>query len=307
MKVVSVINYTGGVGKTTVTANLAAYAASQGKRVLMIDLDPQTNLTFSFMSVPEWKSYAEKGKTLKDFFYPIIMGNGKDIPLSSLIIPLTSLERETGVKLDMICSSLELIDIDINLSSTITGPNPTLLAAAFLKGHSHLRKGLEDLKDTYDLVLIDCPPNFYTVVKNAITASDYYIVPARMDYLSTLGIDQLDKNAVAYVTQYNEYILKLNDSSYSSLFTTMLGVVPTMLTIRNKQPVNVAGTFINQLKDIYYFFPYVRYNAIIFGDIPENGIPAVLTKPNIRTMLAWKRVVEELKILGNDFMKKVEC
>ena len=307
MKVVSVINYKGGVGKTTVTANLAAYAASQGKRVLMIDLDPQTNLTFSFMSVPEWKSYAEKGKTLKDFFYPIIMGHSNSVPLSSLIIPLSSLEKETGVKLDIICSSLELIDIDINLSSTITGPTPPILAANFLKGHSHLRNGLMTLADNYDLVLIDCPPNFYTVVKNAITASDYYIVPARMDFLSTLGIEQLDKNAVEYVTQYNTFILQLNDGSIKSLFTSMLGVVPTMLTIQNKQPVKVAVPFINQVKENYYLFPHLRYSTTLFGDIPPQGIPVVLSRPNLKSIVTWKTVQSELKALGDDFIKKVGC
>ena len=56
MKVVSVINYKGGVGKTTITANLASEMSSRGKKVLAIDLDPQTNLTFSYMKVEDWKS-----------------------------------------------------------------------------------------------------------------------------------------------------------------------------------------------------------------------------------------------------------
>ncbi len=55
MQIVSVINYKGGVGKTTLTANLGAYAASKGKRVLLIDADPQTQLTFNFISVEDWK------------------------------------------------------------------------------------------------------------------------------------------------------------------------------------------------------------------------------------------------------------
>ena len=62
MKVVSIINYKGGVGKTTITANLASEMACRGKRVLVIDLDPQTNLTFSYMKVEEWSTTYEKDK-----------------------------------------------------------------------------------------------------------------------------------------------------------------------------------------------------------------------------------------------------
>ena len=67
MKIVSVINYKGGVGKTTLTANLGAYAASKGKRVLMIDLDPQSSLTFSFMTPDSWRDKYFENRTMKNF------------------------------------------------------------------------------------------------------------------------------------------------------------------------------------------------------------------------------------------------
>lgn len=68
MKAVSVINYKGGVGKTTVTANIASEMAYRGKKVLVIDLDPQTNLTFSYMKVEQWKENYEKSQTIKYWF-----------------------------------------------------------------------------------------------------------------------------------------------------------------------------------------------------------------------------------------------
>lgn len=79
MKVVSIINYKGGVGKTTITANLASEMACRGKRVLVIDLDPQTNLTFSYMKVEEWSNTYEKEKTIKYWFDSIIDGT-KPVP-----------------------------------------------------------------------------------------------------------------------------------------------------------------------------------------------------------------------------------
>ncbi len=96
MKVVSVINYKGGVGKSTLAANLGAYAASVGRRVLMIDMDPQTHLTFSFMTPDEWRDkYAEK-KTFKNYFEAI---KKDDIELPSLRKYLISLTNWDALKL----------------------------------------------------------------------------------------------------------------------------------------------------------------------------------------------------------------
>ncbi len=67
MKTISVINYKGGVGKTTITANLAAEMAFRGKKILAIDLDPQASLTFSFFSVDEWRTKFEGSKTIKNW------------------------------------------------------------------------------------------------------------------------------------------------------------------------------------------------------------------------------------------------
>ena len=68
MKVVSIINYKGGVGKTTITSNLAAGLATKGYKVLAIDLDPQSNLTFSFVGIDDWKEKYSEKKTIRNWF-----------------------------------------------------------------------------------------------------------------------------------------------------------------------------------------------------------------------------------------------
>ena len=300
MKVVSVINYKGGVGKTTLTANLASYVASKGKNVLVIDIDPQTHLTFYFIDEQRWKKDYKDDKTICNFFRPIIEELDNKIPLSSLIIPL-SVGR---VKFGLISSNLSLIDTDIELAFKL--PSPTIKGHAlnFLKVYSYLREGLAELKNIYDLVLIDCPPNFYATVKNAITASDYYLIPTRMDYLSTLGTKQLIENINNHVNEYQENISSLNTGRYKPIFISALGIIPTMVTIKDGSPIQVEQEYIKPLKASgYHIFPFVRNNSSVFGSKPFRGVPAILTSPKLN--LTARRIVNELKILGDDFMKRV--
>ena len=99
MKAVSVVNYKGGVGKTTVTANIASEMACRGKKVLVIDLDPQTNLTFSYMKVEHWKEHYEKRGTIKYWFDSLIDSTTPMPTFNDLIVKKD---------IDIICSHLGL-------------------------------------------------------------------------------------------------------------------------------------------------------------------------------------------------------
>lgn len=202
MKVVSVINYKGGVGKTTITANLASEMVRKNKRVLVIDLDPQTNLTFSYIKVEKWRSEYEKNRTIKYWFDSIIDGTRPIPTFRDLIV------KNNGV--DLICSHLGLIDVDIELAAGLSAGTERQHKNNFIKTYSYIKNELITLKDEYDIVLFDCPPNFSIVTKNALVASDYYVVPAKMDYLSTLGINQLKNHVDSLVEQYNHYIVEDN-------------------------------------------------------------------------------------------------
>ena len=265
MKVVSIINYKGGVGKTTITANLASEMACRGKRVLVIDLDPQTNLTFSYMKVEEWSKTYEKEKTIKYWFDSIIDGT-KPVPsFKDLIV------RKNGV--DLICSHLGLIDVDIELAAGLSAGTERQHRNNFIKTYSYIKNELNTLKGQYDIVLFDCPPNFSIVTKNALIASDYYIVPAKMDYLSTLGINQLKNHVTSLVNQYNDYV---TDESKMAK-PIFLGVIATMIAVRNDEPISAQKVYIQQLKrnGITIFDSKIRENKTIYADAPEYGIPVV--------------------------------
>jgi chromosome partitioning protein len=195
MKTIAVINYKGGVGKTTITANLAAEMAFRGKKILAIDLDPQASLTFSFFSVDDWRKNFEATKTIKNW-YDAFIDKDTDLNLASLIAHPTRANVSSGTgRLDLICSHLALINVDLELATRLIGGTERDLRNNYLRVHSRLRQGLESLKTgDYDYVIIDCPPNFNIVTKTAIVASDYLLLPTKPDYLSTLGIDQLTKH-----------------------------------------------------------------------------------------------------------------
>ena len=293
MKVVSVINYKGGVGKTTITANLASEMVCRGKKVLVIDLDPQTNLTFSYMRVEEWSKTYEKEKTIKYWFDSIIDGT-KPVPsFKELIV------KKSGV--DLICSHLGLIDVDIELAAGLSAGTERQHRNNFVKTYSYIKNELNKLKGQYDIVLFDCPPNFSIVTKNALIASDYYIVPAKMDYLSTLGINQLKNHVVSLVKQFNDYITDERKRANP----TFLGVIATMIAVRNNEPISAQKVYIQQLKrnKIDIFDSKIRENKTIYADAPEYGIPVVCQSVSVGG--TYGQVVSELKDLTTEFMGKV--
>ncbi|MSP01757.1 MAG: hypothetical protein EXR07_12025 [Acetobacteraceae bacterium] len=164
MKVVSVINYKGGVGKTSLTANLGAELAFRGKRVLLLDLDAQASLTFSFITPDSWvKTYADS-KTIKSWFDAFELG--KPIPLSDLIFqPARVLPRlGSAGALHLIFSHLGLINVDLELATKLGGASLVQSKRNFINIHRRLAEGLNSIEpDKYDLVLIDCPQNFNIV------------------------------------------------------------------------------------------------------------------------------------------------
>lgn len=292
MKVVSVINYKGGVGKTTITANLASELVRRNKRVLVIDLDPQTNLTFSYMKVEEWKSTYEKDKTIKYWFDSIIDGT-KPIPsFKELIV------TKNGV--DLICSHLGLIDVDIELAAGLSAATDRQHRKNFIKTYSYIKKELTKIGQEYDIVLFDCPPNFSIVTKNALIASDYYIVPAKMDYLSTLGINQLKNHVDNLVKNFNDYA-----DDNEKVNPVFLGVIATMIAIKNSSPISAQEAYIQQLKrnNINIFDSMIRENKTIYADAPEYGIPVVCKNVNYKS--TYGQVVNELKKLTEEFIRKV--
>jgi chromosome partitioning protein len=305
MHVVSVINYKGGVGKTTVTANLGAELAWRGHKVLLLDFDPQASLTFSFIKPEDWDATLKDTKTIKSWFDSF----SKKKPLSLTELIITPLSAKKALKgngaLDLIASHLGLINVDLELATELGGANLKQNKQNYLRVHKRLADGLAEIDDdAYDIILIDCPPNFNVVTKTAIVASDQILIPAKPDYLSTLGIDYLTRSVNELIAEFNEYAdLKLEDET-DTIDPTVLGVVFTMVQYRNQEPISALRPFIAQTKKlgVPVFESQFRENKTLFADAPQDGVPVVLTRHNQAT---YANIVDEIEGFVAEFSKKL--
>lgn len=282
MDIISFINYKGGVGKTTLTANVAAELAFRGRRVLAVDLDPQTNLTFSFIDLETWQELDNAERTIKHW-YDEFLDEDEDGSLRNLIIRPQRVNYEirnmgSDGYVDLISSHLELINVDMELATRYGGNSQRTIRSSFLRLFSRLKNGLEELVDDYDVVLIDCPPNFNIVTQNAIIASNMYIVPAKADFLSTLGIDQLVRHIDDLTDRYNTYVEEGDNGRWQIINPQLSGVVFTMITIHNGHPIQAQNNYIYQVRRAGYtvFNNFIRNNNTIFSHSPEGGVPVVL-------------------------------
>lgn len=301
MKIVSVINYKGGVGKTTLTANLAGELARRNYKVLMIDLDPQASLTFSFIKPDEWKNDLASNKTIKSWFKPT--KNDKKLKFKDLIFSPNNVKSHLNGngKLHLIPSHLELINVDLELATSLGGANIEQSKQNFLKVHRTLINGIEQLDDKYDIILIDCPPNFNIVTKNAIVSSNYVLIPAKPDYLSTLGIDYLIRSLDKLIKDYNDYCKVDDDNEVDEINPEIAGVLFTMVQFYGGEPISAIRPYIYQTKNlnIPVFKSYFRENKTIFADAPQYGVPVVLSNNHRQDIVA------EINEFVDEFESKV--
>lgn len=171
--VVSCVNLKGGVGKTTIAVNFAAYCGIKGFKVLLIDLDPQTNATFSCMSGPDWDKHAKKHGTVANLL-DVRATKADKTPVD----PKKVLVKNVFKNVDLIPSHLDMFTIDLEIAGQTARERI-------------LKKALTPLQKDYDVMVCDCPPNLTIPTQNALACSDFFVVPVTPDYLSSLGISLL--------------------------------------------------------------------------------------------------------------------
>lgn len=252
-KIISVSNQKGGVGKTTTTVNLAAFLAEKGKQVLIIDIDPQGNAGFGLGINAE-----EIGNTI----YEVLTG---DVHIKQAIF-------NTEIP------GLFLIPSNIDLS----GAQVELLAKP--EKEFILKKALDELKDSFHYIFIDCPPSLGILTLNSLVAADSVMIPLQCEYYALEGLGQL-----------LEIISMVQDSLNPAL--ALEGVVLTMFDSRTALARQVVSDVQENFKG--NVFKTVIPRNVRLSEAPSYGQPINLYDRTCLGGIAYSSLADEVLTNGN--------
>ena len=253
-KIISLVNQKGGVGKTTTSINLSAALGKMGKRVLLIDMDPQSNATTGL------------GLTSNDFkndIYELITGKCE---------VKKAIKKTKFHNLSIIPSTINLAGVDVEFVKR-------MLEDKEFSQNMQLKLKLDEIKDNYDYIIIDCQPSLGLGTMNALVASDSVIIPVQCEFFALEGITQLLNS-----------IIMVQGSMNPSL--RIEGVLLTMLDGRTNIGLEV-------IEEIRKYFKDKVFNTIIprlvrLVEAPSHGKPINEYDPLSRATEAYANLAKEV-------------
>ncbi|RRQ27501.1 ParA family protein [Rhodococcus sp. Eu-32] len=251
-KVIATISLKGGVGKTTITSGVAEFMSAEfGRKVLLIDLDSQINLTTMMISEVDWFDLNNKGLTLATLFRDAVEGTSNFDVQASIQQSVSPVKKVTGV--DLLPSSLDLIELQERVSALRVNDGSETSAVDILA------EAIEPVKAYYDYILIDCPPNVGPITLNGLAMADGYIIPTIPDVLSTYGIPQIQNRIEKFGDELGRNIVELGlvitkYKSNSAIHRTTIRNLRRDPNIQNVLPVYLAES--NAIAASAQFEPY---------------------------------------------------
>lgn len=247
-KAIAIFNQKGGVGKTTTNINLAACLAKKGKKILVLDIDPQGNTT-SGLGIEK--------KALEKSSYDLMIED--DINAEDVIL-------KTGVdNLDIIPANVSLSGAEVEL--------------AIIRGREkRLKKALNQVKEKYDFIFIDCPPSLGLLTINSLTAVDSVLIPIQCEFYALEGVAQL-MNTIEIVRK------NLNEKLY------VQGVILSMFDGRTNLSVQVV-------EEVKKYFREKVYKTVIprnvrLAEAPSYGLPIIEYDPKSKGAEAYREFADE--------------
>lgn len=251
-KIMAVANQKGGVAKTTTAVNLAACLAAAGRRILLVDIDPQGNATSGLGLDKE---------SLEHCIYDVLINN----------LPVDMITRSTEIEgLSVVPATIQLAGAEIELVTAISR-------------EVKLKKALTAVRDSYDFMIIDCPPSLGLLTLNALTAADSIIIPIQCEYYALEGLGQL-MNTVELVRKHLNPALEIE------------GVLLTMFDARTNLSIQVVDEVKNYFKNKVYATIIPR--NVRLSEAPSHGKPIILYDVRSRGAEVYQELAKE--VLDND-------
>ena len=238
-RVIAISNQKGGVGKTTTTVNLGIGLARQGKKVLLIDADPQGSLTASLGYVePD-----EIGTTLATIMMAII--NEKEFEITDGI-----LHHKENV--DLLPANIELSALEVTMGNVMSR-------------ELIMKEYIEAVRTNYDYILIDCMPSLGLMTINALVAADSVLIPVQAAYLPVKGLQQLIHTIAMVKKRLNRQLI-------------FEGILLTMVDFRTNYAKDVAGkvreAYGEKIETVSYTHLDVYKRQDLYGNVSEDDFPA---------------------------------
>lgn len=247
-KVIAIINQKGGVGKSTTAVNLSAALGELKEKILLIDFDPQGNST---------SGYGINKETLERDVYDVLLGEDNLVDL---------IQDTVEENVYLVPSTIQLAGAEIEL---VTTENRERL----------LKNIIEQVKDSFDYVFIDCPPSLGMLTINALVAADSLLIPIQCEYYALEGVTKLLESMRMVQQSYNKNL---------EIFGVLMTMFDSRTTLSNQVVEEVRRYFGSQV------FKTVIPRAVKISEAPSHGLPITMYAKLNKGALAYSKLAKEV-------------